>query len=242
MAAPKKGARKPGFIPTGSESTGGTSFVPDLGPVTREQPPTKVQSCSPYLLKVHPERWTVCGDRIVPAFGRLVLQPGVNGMSDLGGRLRAGDARNMSEEAGWTIVPFASIPDSHQTAGQPKSYLYQPVGRPDVTLLIYERCYPGSDRIERDTVRYIEFCEYLMDLGIVPPPKLYALHKLREKLVKERDSFADKAQEHSSYKASLVVAQSHLDAVDAAIAEREAGESVQPSHRSTPTIEADGLI
>ena len=240
----KKGA-SPRFMPASdsasSEMAPGNSYMPDLGPVTREAPPPKMAANAPYFLKAHPERWTVFGDTVIPAFGRLVLQAGVNGVSDLGGRLRAGDARNMAEESGWTIIPVGSIPETHRTPGEEPSYLYQPVGRPDVTLLIYERCYPGSDRVEPDQARYVEFCEYLQSSGIISPPILYALHKLKEKLVHERDSFATKALANASYKASLAIAAKHVEVVEAAIAARE-GEQVKPSRRAAaPDMTAEGL-
>lgn len=245
MAAKKKA---PGFIPASTpapsngESAAGTAYVPDLGPVTRDVPVTRIGACSPFLLKSHPERWTVMRGTVIPCFGKLTIQPGVNGVSDLGGKIRAGDARNMAEEKGWTIIPVDAIPDAHATPGQPKSYLYRPAGRPDVTLLIYERCYPGSDRIDPDEARYVEFCQHLMTTGLVPAPKLYALHKMRERLVRDRDSAADRARENAHYQGALATAQAQLDAVDVAIAARESDAPPVPAARSAaPEIEAEGL-
>jgi hypothetical protein len=158
----------------------------------------------------------------VPEFGRLVVQAGVNGASDLGGRLDINDARGNVERKGWRIIPVDAVPPEHVPPGQRPSYLYRPKGRPDVHLLIYCKCYPGSDRIEQDTAGYLRFCAYLQERGYVERPRLYALRKLLDKLTHQHAELASKAAEHPAYAGALALAAHQVDVVTRAIAEREA--------------------
>ena len=218
---PKKSA--PAFVPTDAPArNGGNAFVPDLGPVNRQAPVTRVDAQPPFLLKAHPERWTVMAGSIVPMFGRMVLQAGVGGVSArAGGKIDASDARNMTEERGWTLIPVDAIPDSHATTnadGQViKSYLYRPEGREDVTLLRYTRCFPGSSAIEVDEAGYVEFCDYLQSEGYIQPPAAYALEKLRARMERESGELSDRAREHSQYAEAAKRAKDQLGVVEAAL-------------------------
>lgn len=229
MASKRDNKPPSGFIeaPAGRarETAEGEAWVPDLRTVSADVPPTRVSACAPFFLRAHPDRWTVCGGELVPEFGRLVVQAGINGASDLGGKLDVNDARGMAERKGWVIVPVDAVPPEHVTPGQRPSYLYRPRGRPDVHLLIYERCFPGSERIERDDKRYVRFCKYLMERGIVPPPKAYALRQVAEKMQRQRDTLAGKAADHPSYTGALAESDKQLAVVLALLASIEASES-----------------
>ncbi len=224
----------PSFVERPDEGAARESFVPELRTISTDAPPPKVDASPPFFLRSHPERWTVCGDAIVPEFGRLVIQAGVNGASDLGGKLDVNDARGMAERKGWTLIPVDCVPPEHVKPGQRPSYIYRPVGRPDVHLLIYERCYPGSTRIDRDEAGYLRFCAYLQERGIVPPPKLYALEKLRDKLVHQRDELRSKAAEHPAYAGALQVAERHVEVCEAAIAAH--GHDAAVEHGDAPDM------
>jgi len=214
-------AKSPAFVPTDTPHAAptGTAYVPDLGPVTREQPATQVDACPPFLLKAHRERWTVMGSKVIPLFGRIVLQAGVGGVSSRpGGKIDAADARNMAESAGWTIIPTTAIPDHHASAGGVKSYLYRPEGRDDVTLLIYTKCYPGSKILECDTPRYVEFCEHLQDSGVIDRPPVYVLDKLLQRLTHEAGALADRSRNQSSYSGAAAEAAAQVAVVAAQLA------------------------
>ena len=224
---PSKKSTPPGFVPVEvskptADDTAGSAYVPDLGTVGREAPVTMVDAQAPFVLKAHPERWTVMGGKVVPLFGRLVLQAGVGGVAGRrAGRLDVGDARNMSEERGWTLIPVDAVPDSHATTdahGNPvKSYLYRPTGRPDATLLIYTKCFPGSKITEVDVPRYVEFCEHLVASGVIAPPKAYALEKLRQRIEHEAGELANRARAHAQYKPAADAAASQLATIAEAI-------------------------
>jgi len=214
-------AKSPAFVPTDTPHAAptGTAYVPDLGPVTREQPATQVDACPPFLLKAHRERWTVMGGKVIPLFGRIVLQAGVGGVSSRpGGKIDAADARNMAESAGWTIIPTTAIPDHHASAGGVKSYLYRPESRDDVTLLIYTKCYPGSKILECDAPRYVEFCEHLQDSGVIDRPPAYVLDKLLQRLTHEAGALADRSRNQSSYSGAAAEAAAQVAVVAAQLA------------------------
>ena len=214
--------KAPAFVPTDTPQASaptGSTYVPDLGPVTRAQPVTEVDPQQAFLLKAHRERWTVMGGKVIPLFGRIVLQPGVGGVSSRpGGKIDAADARNMAESQGWTIIPTSAIPDHHADANGVKSYLYRPEGRDDVTLLRYTRCFPGSKALEVDEVGYVEFCEYLQDSGVIERPKAYALDKLLQRLQHEAGTLTDRARNQASYQGAAEAAGKMVAVVAAQLA------------------------
>lgn len=218
----------PGFVPADvpspkTDNAGGEAYLPDLGSTIRVAPLTMVDPCAPFLLKAHPERWTVMGGKVVPSFGRLVMQSGVDGVEGRkGGKLDLGTARNMNEERGWTLIPPDAVPDSHATTdangNKVKSYLYRPTGRPDVTLLIYTKVFPGSKQVEVDVPRYVEFCEHLIASGVIEGPKVYALEKLRARMEHEAAELGNRARQFAQY---APAAKSAADALAVVTAEVE---------------------
>jgi len=242
---PKKANPPPGFVATAdaaltassalSERTGGITVVPNLGVITQETPVTRVEASAPYMLKAHPNRWAVVGKQVVPQFGRVVLQPGINGVQRVGTRLNASEARAAAEDRGWKLIPFEAVPAHHVAPGQQPSYLYCPEGRPDATLLLYQRCYPGSERSDCDEVRYLEFCAHLETAGIINPPALWVLEQLAEKLHREADALADKAREHTSYKTSAARAAAACVVVDELIEARQT--AAVPSMRASVEVD-----
>jgi len=239
---PKKPA--PGFIADTSaptkltssvESAAGVSVVPNMGAAPGGIPLTRVEACGPFILKAHPARWTVMGGKVIPQLGRIALMPGLNSISRHGDRINASEARAASADRGWKVIPFGHVPPGHLPDDQAPSYLYSPDGRPDVTLLIYTRCYPGSDRVDCDEARYIEFCEHLVSSGLIDPPALWVLEQLAERLHREADGLADKAREHSAYKSASAKAIAARDVVDALIEERR--RTVLPSRGASVQVD-----
>lgn len=221
--------KAPAFVPTNTPQASaptGAAYVPDLGAVTRAQPVTEIDASPAFLLKAHRERWTVMGGKVIPLFGRIVLQPGVGGVSSRpGGKIDAADARNMAEQQGWTIIPTSAIPDHHADANGTKSYLYRPEGREDVTLLRYTRCFPGSKALEVDEAGYVEFCEHLQDTGVIERPKAYALDALMQRLAKEAGALSDRARNQSSYQGAAEMAAAQVAVVAAQLATLRAAPS-----------------
>lgn len=188
------------------EEAGYASYTPELGSTGREAPVPTMPSTAAFMLMAHPKRWTVIGGQVVPQFSRLALKSGVNGVEsrrqgDGKERLILTEARINAEAGGWTIIPFEAVPPNHVRPGARPSYLRQPKGRPDVTLLLYERCYPGDSAIGTDEPRYLEFCQHLIDSGVIAPPPVYILESMLAKAQHNANATADKARHNSNLKA-----------------------------------------
>ena len=199
----------------------GQEFIPADGTGTRTMRRTEVPSIAPFMLKHHPKRWTVMGGKVIPAFGRLKFIPGVNGCNvsiDRAGveTVQPGQARLAAEEAGWIMIPFASTPPTHGLT----SYLWKPSGRPDLCLLRYERVYTDSDTIECDEVRYLEFCQYQIDSGVIKPPAPHVLRRMRDDLQQRFEAASDKAATVPSYKSVAARLAKDVAAIEAELAKR----------------------
>lgn len=223
-----------------TEIAEGGAFVPFEGPTSRGGAPvTKVDACPPFLQTFNPKRWTVMGGRVIPLLGRIPFMSGVNGATAIIDRTTGAEkavqpsmARGMAEEKGHIIIPFNEIPDSHaRMHGQDlanKSYLWKPRGRPDVTLSIYTKCYPGDTTLDCDEKHYLEWIEYLQDRGIIPTPPAYVLRRMLAKMEQERDDLADKARAKPSLAPLLERAEADVRAVQAEL------EKVEGTRREAP--------
>lgn len=205
------------LAPAGA-GTSGTIFLPDEGPDGARKLVTKVDACPAFLLAAHPERITVMGGQVIPCFTKVKYRAGLNGaeVRELpGGRrvVKLGAARDFWIEQGWTIIPIDKIPASHG-----KSYLWCPDGRPDVHLLIYEKCFAGSDTIACDEERYLEFCTYLRTTGVLPAPALHVLQKLLDVKRVEAAREADRAEKNRAARPAAERLQRDVEAIEREIA------------------------
>lgn len=227
------------------EMAEGGAFVPVDGPANRGgSPPTKVDACPPFLVVHNPMRWTVLGGRVVPQFGRLPLVGGLNGCDETRNkvtgalvRVNSAYARGDLQDRGKVIIPPDAIPDSHVRPGWAKSYLWNPKGRPDVNLLIYTKCFPGTAEVEIDEVRYLEWVDWLIETKVIEPAPTHVLRRMRAKKQSERDALADRAQTVPSLKKLVTLAEAEIEAIDAEIGRRtpkaeEQGESVNLGEHS----------
>jgi len=232
-AAPPAAAWRPS-----AEEATGSAFLPTDGATTRGYTPTKVEPCAPFLLVHHPERWTVMAGKVIPQFCRLTLVPGVGGVDQIrsvtgGTKTLAGGAKNAWEEKGCVVIAPDKIPTHHARNGV-KSYLWQPQGRPDATLLIYTRCYPGSADMDVDVPRYLEFCDHLIATGIIEPVPAYVLRRMVDKQAERVDKLADKLASMPSLKPQVEAARADLTALEAALAE------AVDRHAETPPAPSEG--
>jgi hypothetical protein len=227
-------ARKP--LPTtpktpraqSAEEARGSAFVPTDGAAARGFTPTKAEAggVAPFLLVHDPERWTVMGGQVIPQFCRMPLIGGVNGCdlvkrADGTSRVISGPAKQAAEERGRIVIPVNAIPDHHQR-GDVKSYLWQPQGRPDLTLLIYTRVFPGSDVMDVDVPAYLEFCQHLIDIKLIEPAPTFVLRRMADKQQDRVDKLGDKVAAAPSLKPQLVAAVKELEAIRAALTTRDA--------------------
>lgn len=226
-----------------AEESRGTGFVPTDATAARGFTPTKAEAggVAPFQLVHNPERWTVMAGKVIPQFGRLPLIGGVNGVdavkrADGTTRVMAGAAKADLAEKGRIVIPVNAIPAHHQR-GDVKSYLWQPQGRPDLTLLIYTRVYPGSDQMDVDVPAYLEFCQHLVDTGLIDPPPTFVLRRMADKQRDRVAKLGDKVAVAPSLKPQLEAATAELKAIEEALAEREAEvASMAPSAGSSVEI------
>ena len=180
-------------VPSGP--AGGSAFVPDedkhlTGPRAPSMP-----SASPYYLKHHESRWQLMGGKVLPILGRLTMRAGVAGVTTgaTRGSVSMRAARAATEERGWTLIPFDSIPDHHAVPGQPKSYMRRLANRPDVALTIYEIAYPGTAETVSDQARYVEFLEHQITSGVVAPAPTYVIERMIRKCSDKLERASDLA-------------------------------------------------
>jgi len=190
----------------------------------REAPPPDIESSAPFFLKAHPERWTVIGGQVVPAFGKLKLQPGLNGVGEdeRTKRILWKAAQGQAEERDWTIIPWEAVPPEHLEEGEEPSYLVQVEGRADCYLLRYERVYPGSKVRGTDEKGYLEFCAHLLEKGVLKPPQLYVLERMLEKAEQDLQSAEERASRTGKGARVVKRLQQDVEAIQAAIGDRKA--------------------
>jgi hypothetical protein len=213
----------------------GGVFVPDEGTTSRtSNPATKVATNAPFQMVFDPQRWTIVEGKVVPRFYEIRHIPGLQGVEEnvdprtRQRRVRTVHARDDAESMGHRLIPYDAIPDSHRTlhgtADGPKSYLWSPAGRPDVTLLIYTRVFPGNDRVELDHARYHEWVDYLIEREVITPPPSFVLRELLTKKAEERDRVADKARTAPSLAGEVERLSRDVEAIRLELERRERAE------------------
>lgn len=219
---PRRAAPPPPSHQAYDDSANGAAFVPDEGGTVRGRAVTRVPGSPAFLFKAHPHRWTVENGRLVPVLGKLKFLPGVAGCDadPRSGKPRIAPARMEAEEGGWTVIPFDRIPDAHAAPGQAKSYLRTVDGRPDLVISIYDRVYPGSDRVECDLPRWYEFCDYLVQTGTIQPPSSHVLRNMLDRLRSHRDARAAKAVTSPGARAEVTAIEQNIAVIEAELARR----------------------
>lgn len=161
-------------------------------------PPPKLPSGPDFLLKAHPERWTVMAGKVVPALAKLLIQAGTNGIV-LGRDKRPKLDEVLLDQARnrWTVIPW-------DVGGPGTSYLRKPKGT-EARLLAWEKCFSGSERIVCDDVGYAAWCEKLVERGTIAPPQPYVL----ERMIAQRREEAEQleGQNGGSHRRGLLLAE-----------------------------------
>lgn len=83
-------------------------------------------------------------------------------------------------------------------------------------------------------MRYVEFCEYLQDSGVIERPKAYALDKLLQRLSHEAGALTDRARNQASYLGAAQAVAKQVEVVSAMLATLRA----TPSAGSAVEVEA----
>lgn len=153
---------------------------PQIAPA-KPLPAPKVPPRAPFLLKVHPERWTVLAGRLVPSVGYIHGTPGCNGVDrDRAGNPVFGAAIADAEDKGWKVIPRDI--DGHGT-----DYLrLWPHGG---YTSRWTELYPGSTHEGFDEAGFAEWLESLMERGIIEGPPAYIVENMLQTLQKSVDGF-----------------------------------------------------
>lgn len=182
-----------------------------------------------YLLKVHPERWTVMEGEVVPLCGKLKLYPGVNNVRAVklpNGktqfRTRAAEAE--AEAQGWKVLKF-------DVDGPGTSYLHEP--RDGVFLSRWETPHPRSKVVTVDTAGYVAWLRGLIERGAIARPKAYVLERMAERLRGELGEMLDKVHGSPSLRPRIERTEADIAAIEAEL------EKIATAP-ATPTPQAPG--
>lgn len=229
------GARSP-FARGGAAA--GSSFSPDIVQAQTGAPPPSVSSRSAFQYYARPERWQVVEGRVLPTLCKQMMQPGVGGVEEgASGRISIRHAKGMLEERGCTLIPFEQIPQSHKDELGFDTYLWKPEGRPDVTLSIYERVFPGSKDVRPDSARWVEFLTHLVESGIVPMAPDYVLGKMldvrRERLAAHYARLGQNPHE----KVSIDRVEAEIEAIETELSKRNSKRKPARGRSAKPELE-----
>jgi hypothetical protein len=230
-----------------SEYSTASAFVPVDG-LQRQAPATQADARAPFLFLYIPGRWAVQGGKVRPLLGTLKLAPGVNGVDQILNRVTgavdrilSATARVNAQERGRQPIPVDAIPDEWADEDGVKSYLRRPEGRPDLTISMFEKVYPGSKQIDRDDARYFEWLDWLMESGNVPRCPEYMLNSLAAKLTEDVARLQDRLALQPSLAPTVESTKRDLTAVQAEIAARTASEPTgkrkRPAKTAAVTVE-----
>jgi hypothetical protein len=178
--SPRNPAPDPVHTPLGRIVT-----VDDVKPKVR---PPNLGFTPPAFLKVHPDAWTVAGGRLLPSVRKMPLVPGVNNVRFAAdGVYDVRQAKYDAADRGWTVLPL-------DLDGPGTSYMVEPW--PGVWLTRWETAHPGATETVTDQTAYLDWCQSLVDRGIVDPPQPHVVRKLL------RNADADVVAAEAAMKAS----------------------------------------
>jgi hypothetical protein len=109
----------------------------------------------------HPRRWAWMDDQWLPVLGKLVLEPGVNGVT---GRCDPRPAIQRAIERGWRMIPLDCIP---------RGYVHRYINKTGkaVHMSIFEQVeiVAGKTMVKTDQPGYRAFLNDLIDRGLIEP-------------------------------------------------------------------------
>lgn len=185
----------------------------------RGVPPPNLPQNPEFMLRFHPERFTVMCGRVIPSFAKFQLKAGVNGITlDREKRPRIDEAVIDQAKRGYKLLPF-------DVDGPGTSYIRRPIGTAGVHLLKFEQCFSGASHIACDEEGYSTWAASLVERGIVPPPAAYVL----EKLMKQRQDEAEQLADKPGASGKLRRLQSEIDVLESALAETRRREGPVPT-------------
>lgn len=179
----------------------------------REQLP-RVSPYSDFLLQVHPMRWDVHGDRVIPIVSRFPLVPGVNGISsDRHGRPQVSSAIANRRDRGWTVIP-PELYEDEEGIGYVQAI---PVLGGFCHVTIWDSLFPGSTKIRCDLDAMADWLHELIDQKKIPAPSAPALEDLVERLERELSKHLNLQRRDAKYTALAEKSARRLETARAAL-------------------------
>ena len=167
---------------TRADTSESEEATPQLGGTARgKEVPPKGPPSPPFIMAIHPQRWTVVGGQVVPNEARVLLMQGVNNVDvDANGRPQAGVTLAQYEEQGWQIIPW-------DIEGKGKSYMKRVKSTGGWTTK-WETLHPGSEDVTADEVGLAKFWQRLIKAKKIDAPARHVLDNLRRSIVKAVES------------------------------------------------------
>lgn len=167
-----------------------------------------------FLLQVHPLSWDVRAGQVVPVARKLQVVPGVNNVDARRGVPDVSRAVLARNERGWVVVS----PEWYSDEDGDGYVMRHPVQGGGVAhLTVFERCYPGSNRIDNDDEAEAAWWGELIKSGKIPGPSPAALEELRDRCQTAWVRATNRRRADESWAAEAEASKARLDVVEAAL-------------------------
>jgi len=167
-----------------------------------------------FLLQVHPHSWDVRAGQIVPVARKLQVVPGVNNVDARRGVPDVSRAVLSRNERGWVVIS----PEWYSDDDGEGYVVRHPVAGGGVAhLTIFEKCYPGSMRVDNDDELEARWWGELIKAGRIPGPSPAALEELRDKCETAWVRASNRRKTDEAWASEAEAARARLDVVTAAL-------------------------
>lgn len=188
----------------------------------RRQMP-RIAPSSDFLLQVHPLSWDVKAGQIVPVARKLPVVPGVDNVEARNGQPDVSVTVMNRNKRGWIVISPEWYEDEDGVG-----YVEQhPVQGGVAHLTVWERCYPGSHRIDNDDEAEAAWWTKLIESEMIPGPTEAALEELRIRCERAWIQATNRRRTDEAWAGEADAAKKRLGVVEAAL--KKATKSSNPS-------------
>ncbi len=180
----------------------------------------------PFILAVHPSKWTVQRGKVYPIASLHSLEPGVDNVGLVNNKVNWRPLMAGLNGRGYTVIPHRLGPNGNSYC----THVRVPGGR--AHLSCFEKAYPNRNTTAIDIDAYIDWLLSLVSAGHIPQPPLITLEDLRDKTSRKMHTIAAKAQQRVELRATVDELHANIAAIDAKIAELTA---------SLPAVSAESV-
>jgi hypothetical protein len=158
--------------------------------------------------------WDVRAGQVVPVARKLPVVAGVNNVDSRRGRPDVAAAVLGRNQRGWVVISPEWYADD-EGVGYVMRHPVQGGGVAHLT--VWERCYPGSTRIDNDDEAEAAWWLELIDQGRIPSPSPAALEELRAQCETAWIRATNKRKADEAWAGEADAAKARLDVVLAAL-------------------------